>query len=442
MAPYAGLGLILLASVAMPAGDELPIAAFTASQYWATDNGGSVARLGWPQQAVLLVRASSRRPTFMSVPGGCSIYEAALSPDRDRIAYSRIDWGADRFGNDPSHWGVTVADTAGREVASFPGACRFRWSPDGARLALAIAHHDTNWSWTAVAVEVWRRSDGARRRWNHAARDVRWGQGDTLYLMFDDRVRALDLARGRLSATRHFGPDASPDRRFSMRHYTPDGSGTELFDDRDSLNLMHCTLYKHNAAPLGGYAPFWVSGTAHLLCTTIGDGGTVPLQQAGFETGVFDPLTLEMVARFPGKPIVPTADGRAVVVVRGDTLAVESIDHVREPRSGTLAVRVRTELLSWGRRIDTVGVWTDQVAQGEWVPDHYQRTGACERLLRVARVIDRDHIELEVPEGAYTVDAPGVVATQGGLTPVSRIPTRLRTNSTCGGYIYRFSIVD
>jgi hypothetical protein len=433
---------MLLASVAMPAGDELPIAAFTANQYWSTDNGGSVARLGWPHQAVLLVRASSPRPTFMHVPDRCYIYEAALSPDRDRIAYSRIDWGGDRFGNDPSRWGVTVTDTSGRELATFPGARRFRWSPDGTRLALAIAHHDTNWSWTADAIEVWRRADGARRRWNHAARDVRWGKGDTLCLLFEDRVRALDLARGRLTATRHFGPDVSPDGRFSMRHYTPGGSGTELFDDRDSLNLMHCTLYKHNAAPLGGYAPFWVSGTAHLLCTTIGEGPSVPLRQAGLETGVFDPLTLEMVARFPGKPIVPTADGRAVVVVRGDTLAVESIAHVREPQRRSPPVRVRTELQASDTRIRTVGVWTDEVAEGEWVPDHYQRTGACERLLRVARVIDQDHIVLEVPEGDYTVDSPGVATTQGGLTPVSRTATRLRTNTTCGGYIYRFSIVN
>jgi hypothetical protein len=99
-------------------------------------------------------------------------------------------------------------------------------------------------------------------------------------------------------------------------------------------------------------------------------------------------------------------------------------------------------LQSWGTSLRTLGVWTDAVAEGEWVPDHYQRTGACERFLRVARVIDRDHIQLEVPDGAYTVEAPGVAATQGGLTPVSRTPTRMRTNSVCGGYTYHFSIVD
>jgi len=104
---------------------------------------------------------------------------------------------------------------------------------------------------------------------------------------------------------------------------------------------------------------------------------------------------------------------------------------------------------SWGMRSsierrtrDTVGVWTDEVAEGEWVPDHYRRTGACERLLRVARVIDRDHIVLEIPNGTYTVEAPGLPATQGGPTPVSRVPTSLRTNSVCGGYTYRFTIVD
>src|SRR5262245_46999309 len=438
MFPATFLALAFLASQLLPAAPrDLPIAAFTSKQYWGTDMGGSVKRLGWPHQAVLLVYASRSRPTFLSVPERCSFFEAALAPTRDLIAYSSSAWGDDRT------MYVIVADLSGREVMRFPRALRFRWSPAGTRLAVAYARLDSNWRWRSDGVEVWRRSNGSRLRFHHAAEDLRWRGGDTLLLLNSDRVEALDLVRDRLSQTNHHGPDLSPDRRFSMRHYTPVASGTELYDDRDSLNLSHCTLSRFNAAPLGGYAPFWVRGSSHLLCASIGDGVTAPVRQTGLEAGVFDPVTLAMVARFPGKPVVPTADGSAVVVVRADTLAVESIADAREAPRRSPLVRVRTELQTWGSDLRTVGVWTDEVAEGEWVPDHGRYNGGgCGRFLRVARVIDRDHIEVEVPERSYVVEAPGAPTTEGGITPVSRTPIRMTTKSVCGGATYHLPNVD
>jgi len=434
----------LLAALPVDPGPaDLPIAAFTAHQVWSTDDGRSIASLGWPHQAVFLVHRGLSMPASIKVPARCSLYEAGLAPTRDLVAYSLIGWDAPRFGNDPSGWAVVVADTAGREQARFPGARRFQWSPDGARLALAYAHHDTNWSWTPEAIGLWRRSEGASRRRPQVAADLRWGDGDTLFLEIANRIEALDLESGRLSHTNHRGPDVSPDGRFSLRHYTSVASGTQVFDDQDSLDLSHCALYQHGAPPLGGFQPFWVrAGSAgHLKCTTIGEGPSAPARQAGLATGLFDPRTLAMVARFPGKPIVPTADGRGVVVVRGDSLAVEPIADAREPARGR-TVRLRMEVQTWGRGLRPLGTWTHSVAEGEWVPDHALMLGACDRHFRIARIVDPEHVEIEIPSGRYIVRVPGVPATQAGTTSVSRVPTRLRTNSTDGGYVIDLSIVD
>jgi hypothetical protein len=451
MASYVGLGFLLFASVTIAAGQgELPIAAFTSNQVWGFDMGQTISHLGLKPMSVYLLRPSSCRPTLLPTPDWCCMYEAELAPQRDRIAYSVIRAGAPRMVDDPSSFYVIVSDTAGRELARFPGARRLRWSPDGSRLALAYAKHDTNWSWTPDRMGIWQRSDGTLERLPHAAADLYWSERDTLFLLVSDRVLALDVTSGRVSETRHHGPDVSPDREYSMRHYTSWASGTTVQEDRDSLELSHCALWHHNAAPLGYYPPFWVrsSGSRHLMCTTIGEGSSVPAGQKGMETGLFDPHTLAILVRFPGKPVVPTPDRGAVVVARGDTFAFEPLTAVREPERGP-TVRVRMEATSWGGGVRilamgsgtrSLGIWKQEVAAGEWISDHLQRGGACDRFFRVARIIDPDHIEVEIPVGQYTVELPGRAKTQGGLTPVSWEPIHLRTNSTDGGYAYDLSI--
>jgi len=443
MRPTTALTLLLLASIPAHAGPpELPIAAFTSNQVWSTDNGGTIARLGWPQQAVLVVRPGSSRPSILKTPDRCCLYEASLAPSRDLIAYSVIGPDSPRMHNDESGWSVVVVDTAGAEVARMVGGRRFRWSPDGGRLAVTYAHHDTNWTWTPDAIGLWRRSDGARRRLLHAAEDLCWGAGDTLYLMVSDRVVALDLAHDRPVNTHRRGPDPSPDGRYSIRHYTSVASGARLFDDRDSLDLSHCTLYRHNAVPLGGFQPFWLRGAGHLMCTVGGEGVSAPPAQAGLRTGIFDPRTLEMVAWFAGKPIVPTADGRGVVVVRGDTLAVEPLAAVREPPRDGRTVRIRMDVHVWGRDVRLLGTWIHEVAEGEWLPDHAYMSGACESYFRIARIVDRDSAQIEVPPGRFRIGSAAAPGVEGGRATVSRAPTHLRTNSADGGYTIDLSIVD
>lgn len=446
MSPSASLAIVILAtSPATAAPPGTPVAAFTSQQIWGGDDGRTIAGLGLRSQAVYLFRSSSNRPSLLVVPPVCCLYEAALSPQGDLVAYSMIRSDARRVGADDSGWSVLLVDTTGREIAVLPRARQFRWSRDGERLAVLYAHHDTNWKWTPEGIGIWQRADGARYRLGHAPEDIRWGEGDTLYLGYSDRVDALDLARKRVSRTIHRGADVSPDDRFSVRHGIPGVRNMWLFDDRVGFDLQHCALYRHgSAAPVMGFEPFWVrSGAAgHLLCMVAGEAWSSPPGQIGLRTGLFDPRTLDMVAWFPGKPIGPTADQLGVIVLRGDTLAIEPLAPWRERLADGPRVRVRIDVETWGRGIRPLGTWFHEVGAGDWLPDHADMGGGCDPFFRVTRIVDQDRLEIEFAPGRYTVEAPGADPSQAGNTTLSRTRTLLRMNSTCGGYNVRLSVVD
>ena len=443
------------ATTAAPSAPSAPVAAFTANQLFDTDNGTTITRLGVSPVRVYLFRPGSRLGSIVNVRHReCCQYDAALSPGADLVAYTTIDERARLGDRGEPGWGVFVVDTAGREVAAFPRGRRLRWSPDGRRLAILYADHDTNWTWAPTGIGIWRRSDGRLERLDLRPADVRWGDGDTLYLANPDGVDAFDLESRRVSRTIHGGPDISPDRRFSVSHGLWFARRMQVYQDRDGLLLTHCALYRHNADEVAAFDPFWVRapGARHLLCLGAGDSWNAPVGQAGFRTGLFDPRTLEIARWFPGKPVVPTADQRGVVVLRGDTLAVESLDPTGETVATGSTVRVRVEVAAWGGAGGVSAIaggkppvaksWTHEVAEGEWLSDHTGMHGACDQFFQVARIFDRDSIEVVFAPGRYTVYAPGAAPTEATTAVISRHTTVFRTNSDCGGYDARLTIAD
>src|SRR5262249_19533492 len=113
--------------------------------------------------------------------------------------------------------GVRVVAQESTEIAWFPNCGSPCWSADGTRLAMIEWRTVSAPYWEPTAVRVAKLS-GRTTTFPFQPERVAWGMGDTLYLEYEDRVDALDVARGKSSHTGYVGCEVSPDREYSFRY--------------------------------------------------------------------------------------------------------------------------------------------------------------------------------------------------------------------------------
>ena len=433
-------------------------AAFEAGEIWDGDGAATLTRLGLPVQAIYRLD-SLNQPIRLPMPKACCITGLTLSPRGDRIAY--FAYGADPpvTAEDRAVTGVRVVDAAGAEIAWFPGCHAPRWSVDGSRLAMIEGKYppevsttfDPSVGWLEpVAVRVVDRS-GRSRTFPHQPRRLSWGNGDTLFLEYEDRVEALDVAHSRTWPTTHVGCEVSPDGRYSFRYQGSFGF-FRLSDDAAGLGLGRCVLSKFgfetDNPPM--LIPFWIRSTTrtHLLCLSVTPTQQSPPGQAGVRTVVLDPGTMEFVHEIPGKLVTPTNDHRAVVLLRGDTLARVDLP-IWPPEPARLVIgRLRMQVYEWDSpapRLLTDSTYA--VAAGDWLRtvDGFDPCGD----LRVVRATANSRLELELRTPVFYEPGAGPAPVpphdQAARYPrplfVGTSPVMLRTNSVDGGYDVVLSLV-
>jgi hypothetical protein len=308
-----------------------------------------------------------------------------------------------------------------------------------------------------VAVRV---VDGAGRSVSHPFRpqQIAWGNGDTLFLDFEDRVEALDVARRKSWPTAHVGCDVSADGEFSFRY----GGPFRAFRIRKRAGgdeVASCVLRDLGVDPSEPWvmSPFWLRSATrkHLLCftvVTVASGDTVrqangqigivdparsPPRQRGVRTVVFDPGTFEVMSDLPGKVVAPANDHRSLVMLLGDTLSRVRLPEWPPEPTRTLLGRVRMQVYSWGGSIAgpstrLVADSTLSVASGDWLPGPW--AWGCGERIRVAGMQPDSLLELRLPAGMFVgYDKPNAGPRAARLL-LGGAPVRLRTNSVDGGY--------
>jgi hypothetical protein len=429
----------LLAATPVRAASPPPrlASAFTSHLVWDGDNGRTIEGLHLPQQAVYgIARGRPQRPVLVEGNGRC-LSDAALSPSGDLLAYRR-GWG-----NNCLQHEVVLAEVDGRTIGRFPDAVDHRWSFEGKYLALQYAHYDSKWGPVGDSVGIWRRSDRTLRVYPLRPEDLRWRSPDTLYLGYRDHVVALDVVRGRSSPTYRSGADVSPDGLYSIRRMDRFPGGFSLVEEATGFQVSGCVLravgfdFERSSDP-GVSEPFWVRApnARHLLCVSTRGGYTSPPQQSGCTTGVVDPRTLELVQSFPGKAVAPASDGRAVVVLRADTLALVELGPWKPEREPGARVRVRVEVRTWGGwgkdQGRPIGTWVYEVGRGDWLPTHTMFV-TCDKFFHVTKILSAESIAIRFPAGHFTA--------RGDSAEVTPAPTTFRTASVDGGYDVTLSVV-
>jgi hypothetical protein len=225
----------------------------------------------------------------------------------------------------------------------------------------------------------------------------------------------------------------------------------ELHEERTGDEVQPCL---QRQLP-GGYTaitgPYWVRlpGADHLLVVSALDNVYCKPGQEGCFTRVYDVRTLEVVQSFPGKVVGPTIDQRAMVVVRGDTLAVVPLGPFeRVHRYPRHTMRVRIESGSIGMRVRAMGPRPDftasrvlEVGEGDWLPEEARIQGGCGKYYRVTEVYGTDSLRVEFPPEALLIQGRDGRYREGGSAVITRTPTRLMTRTQCGASITRLTVV-
>lgn len=434
------------------------VAVFEAHDIWDGDSGSTMARLGLPQQAVYRLD-SLGRPVKLSKPEACCIAGLTLSPAGDRIAC--LAYGADPpvTPEQRAATGVRVADVSGSRIAWFPGCyapCRPR---DGERVAMIEGASPESIGWlNPIAVRIVERS-GRSQTFGFQPRSIAWGNGETLFLEYEDRVDALDVGRSRSWRTAHLGCQISPDGWFSFG-YRGLPQFLRVRENPGGLELGSCLLSilgSDRERPL--LAPFWIRSSAggHLLCLSISPSFQSPPGQAAVRTVVVDPRTMEVLHELPGKLVSPTNDHRSLVLLRGDTLAPVDLPKWEPEPSRPVFGRIRLQIYGWGSgalsgrpRSQLVSDSIHVVRDGDWLSSSRAYIGDCVKFIRVLRAPDPGHVELEIvpsmlgpmEAGAGPVPLPPRQLLLGTrrLTIGSK-PVTLRTPFVDGGYDVVLSLV-
>ncbi len=395
------------------------------------------------------------------MPDACCIAGLTLSPAGDRIGY--LAFGADPpvTAEQRAATGVRVVDGSGSQIAWFPSCYAPRWSRDGKRLAMIEGAYPESIGWLRpVAVRVVDRS-GRSRTFDCRPRSMAWGNGDTLFLEYEDRVDALDVRRSRSWRTAHVGCQVSPDGRFSFG--SQEGLGfPRVRENPGGLELGPC-LFSRLGTDWDGpvFAPFWIRSAArgHLLCLSISPSYQSPRGQAGVRTVVVDPGTMEILHELTGKIVRPTNDHRSVVLLRGDTLALVDLPEWEQEPARPVIGRIRLQVYAWGGWArsgqSTSHLVSDSiyvVRPGDWLSSSraHAYLGNCVKFIRVLRAPDPEHVELEIVPSMLGPIEPGagpIALPRREMLPGTRrltignAPMTLRTPSVDGGYDVVFSLV-
>jgi hypothetical protein len=425
------------------------VAIFDAQSVWNGDDGGTLKGLGYPMMALYAVDSSGRRTT-LPIPDSCYFRSIAVSPRGDRVAYAAHFAGTPATPAQRAVTGVHVVDDQGRAIERFSACWAPCWSSDGTRLAMIEGAFPETLGWLGTTGVRVSDLSGHTRRLNFRPLRLGWGNGDTLYLGFHDgrndqfdRVVAVDVATGRSWLTAYVGIEVSPDGRYSMQ----DGWGLVL-KERDTELHLGAALANHDRVEAR-----WLraSPRGHLLClsTFPYKGGS---HQQGLRTIVLDPWKMDTLIAFDGKLVTITNDERAVVLLRGDTLAIEDLPSWPAEPVARAAGKVRMEIYRWGGfgRAEDVApkLWRDTtvtISEGDWLLRHARiRPGSIsppERWFRVLRANDAPGVEvecalhwIEIPVG----DGPSPSSERSRLAPgdrftLSATPRRFRTPTIDGG---------
>jgi len=429
--------LVLWAHAASPAAPSAPLGVFASREVWDGDGGQTITRVGLPMHAVHVLSPQGRRVAFAAKAGGPCVLDAEISSTASLIAYTTGS------GDNCLAPEVVVASLDGGAIERFPGAIAHAWSRDGRWLALLYAHYDAHWNRVSDRLGLWRVAGRRLRFHDRRPEEFRWGGADSLFLGYADRVELFDPVWGLATRTAHRGADVSPDGRYAIRRDHPGRGWFSLTESATGDEQCGCVvrnagvdLGERSASP----APFvaWVRapGAGHLLWVSGMLGYTSPPGQPRARTAVVDVRTWQVVQSFPGKAVTTTTDPRTVVVLRGDSLALVTLDAVREPAASAQRVRIRVGVQGWGswpaeRSPETA--WTHDVGEGDWLPDHTALDGACAAFFRVERILGDGRAVVRLAD--HRLSAPG------DTVVVTRERTLLHTNSLDGGYDVSLTLV-
>jgi len=276
-------------------------------------------------------------------------------------------------------------------------------------------------------------------------------------LRIKDRVIRLDWKSGDTSSTSYLAVSVSADGAYSVDaiHYW---TGPRLFDDRMHAEITKCSWGGINDICWGlSGDPFWIRqpGMPHHLCVSKCDERHPWLEEHkvfGCEVTLIDVENMEQTLVIPGKLVGRTADDRSVVVLRGDSLDIVPLDlRTAVARGGTrqtvqaggkARAHLRAVVEEWGKGItDTVGVYTIEVREGDWLPEWSGFALRCGRGMRVHKVISPNQVEIEYSSGALSIQPPSSAPQREGLALVtSDATTTLATRSYDGGRNIRLRI--
>lgn len=390
--------------------------AFTPLEAYPFDEGRTVARLGERPGAVYLFGDREPIGRLLAAARAIDAETVRLSPRGDLVAFS--GWLGDRARE--GVYGVFVADTSGAILASFPGVAAYRWNDAGTRLALAYSRADSGQLVGIEGLTLWSAGDGAKRSFRLWPAAIGWGERDTLYLGFPNRVDALEPRKLRVVKTAHRSVDVSPDGRFSLVRQGTGGYG--LVDDVSGLESFGCLLDRLGATgSVTVLRAEWVRrpGVAHALCVSLAaqswSPAPLPRLSMGWLTALCDARSLDPLLAARGVLVGVTCDRGGLVVLRGDDNlglvdarpalgAAERASAARARPSARL--RVETYVLSDSRsqppRRRTARRIVP-VAPDDWIPVDLPAPRRCARAVRVERVASAGRIRVSYDRSTLVV---------------------------------------
>ena len=430
---------------------------FDSQDVWEGDVGTTVTRAGFKHQAVYRFDSLAHR-VALPMGGACCLFGLAPSPTDDRVAYGT--YGADPPVTEEQKavTGVRVVASDTSQVGWFAGCHSPCWSGNGSRLAMIESHFASDGRREPAGVRVVDRA-GRSKPYPLQAQRIAWGIGDTLYLEFEDRVEALDVARGKSWRTAYAGCEVSADGEFSFR-YGERFRALGLRRRAGGVELTPCVLPAVGVDPYEPrvLSPFWLRSATrkHLLCfsvVTVATGDTVkqangqiaimdparsPPGQRGVRTVVLDPETFEVMLDLPGKVVAPTNDHRSLVMLLGDTLSRARLPEWPPAPARPPLGKVRVQIYEWGggglggpsTRLVTDSTLT--VAAGDWLPG--PRSSSCAERIRAAGMQPDSLLELLVPAGMFVNHDEPDAGPHAARLLLGATPMRLRTASVDGGY--------
>ena len=412
-----------------------PVLAFTAYQIRCCDNGRFAVPPGYHFGPVYTVGSDGQTRVLLHRPSGYWPSEAALNRTGDLIAI------AGRTNDSDQRTAVFVADTSGAIVETFADKVRFRWDRDGTRLALI-----------GKDVAVWDRWKGVTSRLSISADDEAWTASGSLMLRSHDRVVQFDPRSGDTTSTNHMAVDVSPDGRYSLDGTHWD-AGPRVFDDVVRANITKCAWgeVRDLAGGLSG-DPFWSPdpNKPHHLWVNKCDSRLLGIEEgklSGCEFTLIDVDRMEQVDAIEGKLLGRTPDGRSIVVLRGNAFSIVSLEPRigEQPKAKTYtargaSARIQAVVLEWSSwrlsrtpsKSDTVGVYTVDVRESEWLPDWSGSNPGCGRGMKVRQISNAGSVEIEYGGGWL---GAGIAL----LVPGSE--TRLTTNSSDGGRYLHLRVI-